>query len=111
MYKECRALAIAAATFGHDWRGLRVQFDTDCEAVAKAFARDGSRSVFLMDLIRATHLIAARDGFAFRVRHVPGVRNVWADMLSRGQVEDFLRACPHAASSPTIPQHIPTLEL
>jgi hypothetical protein len=107
-YLECRALAIAAATFGSAWAGLRVQLDTDCRAVADAFAHQRSVSAEMMDLIRAVHLIAARAGFAFRVCHVPGAQNARADALSRAQVALFRQLCPDADCSPTTPLPVPT---
>jgi hypothetical protein len=107
-YLELLALVMAAATWGGNWNGKRILFHNDCEPVVAAVNKGSSKSPLLMGLIRSLHFIAAQHQFEFRLQHIPGVRNVNADLLSRGQVDVFLNSNPNVDRLPTLPLPLPT---
>ncbi len=102
-YLELLALVMAAATWGGDWKGMRIIFYNDCEPVVAAVNKGTSKSPLLMGLIRSLHFVAARHQFECKLVHIAGVTNVNADLLSRAQIGAFLRSNPTADRFPTPP--------
>jgi len=99
-FLEMRALALAAATWGHLWRCKKITFRCDCMPVVQAFEQARSRSTVQMHQIRSLHQMAAKHGFDFRVAHIAGVTNTVADVLSRvGDCQEFRALCPYPACS------------
>jgi hypothetical protein len=89
-WMELRALTLAASTWGHHWSGKQILFHTDCEPIVAAVNQMSSRSVLVMDLIRTMAGVAAHHSFDYRLIHITGQSNTLADMLSRGQVKQFV---------------------
>jgi len=58
-------------------------------------------------MIRTILFLAASHQFAIRLRHIDGVANVYADMLSRGQIQAFRSSQSTFDRSPTAPQPLP----
>lgn len=100
-YLELMAVVLAAITWGHQWRGMKVLFHCDCQPVVQALKKMTSPSPDMMHLIRQLSMTAAIHGYNFRVDHIPGVLNVAADALSRYDSLMFQAACPLANSRPT----------
>jgi hypothetical protein len=91
-FLELRALVLAAATWGHTWTGKRITFRSDCESAVNAVNNLTSTIDEMQHQIRHLTMLACRHGFEFRCRHVPGVANVIADVLSRGGGYQEIRA-------------------
>ena len=106
-FLELYALASAAATWGHRWRGRRVDFHCDSKTVVEAAQLRHTASPALSQLFRCLYLSAARNQFSVRVTHVPGLSNRLADALSRLQIDAFRALMPHAARLPTTPSPLP----
>jgi hypothetical protein len=107
-FKELYALALAASTWGRHWKGRKILFHCDSLTIVQAWRRGDSRKPHISGLIRTLLFIAASHDFNLNVMHIAGVDNVAADLLSRGQVQDFL-SCPGLHDpSPTIPSTLPT---
>jgi hypothetical protein len=102
-FKELYALANAAATWGPQWKGRKILFHCDCQPNVDAWRRGDSSKPAISNLIRTLLFIAATHEFNMNIIHIPGVKNVYADMLSRGQVQRFLDSHPQHDPSPTIP--------
>ena len=98
---ELIPIVLAAEIWGHRWSGLAVEFLTDNEAVAFSASSLLPQDKHLAALIRRMATIAITNHFAFKVSHIPGSTNTLADMLSRGQIEQFKRARPDAAALQT----------
>lgn len=96
-FLEMRALVMAAATWGHLWRGKKITFRCDCQPVVQAMEKKGSVTPTQMHQLRSLHQIAAKNGFDFRVQHIVGETNTIADELSRnGASVQFRALCPRA---------------
>jgi hypothetical protein len=99
--------AIALATWGHLCRGRRITIQSDSNVAVQTFQGKSARHPALLDLIRTILFIAASSQFALRLRHIDGKANVFADMLSRGQVQDFQKCQSSFDRLPTPPQPLP----
>ena len=108
-WKELYALTIAAATWGSQWKGKKILFHTDCQPNVDAWRRGDSTQPQIAQLMRTLLFIAATHDFNLNLTHIPGVDNVCADLLSRGQVHRFLESPGVHDPSPTIPLPLPTL--
>ena len=107
-FKELYALAITAATFGQRWRGRKILFNCDCQSMVDAWRRGDSTQPHISQLIRTLLFIAATNDFNMNIVHIPGVENVGADLLSRGQIRLFLDSPGPHDPLPTIPLPLPT---
>ncbi len=94
-YLELKALVIAAATWGHRWKGKRVHFECDCQPVVQAICNGWSAATPTARLLRTLVYVSCMHGFEFRCTHIAGVNNVLADALSRdGGVDRYKASHP-----------------
>lgn len=100
-YRELFAIVAAAVTWGHNWKGKRIVFLTDNQAITHIWASGTSPSPTLMSLVRPLFLTAAKQGFSVAFKHIMGIRNPIADALSRFQMDKFFRLLPDADLTPT----------
>ena len=107
-FKELHALARAASTWASEWRGRKILFNCDCQPVVDAWRRGDSKKPHISQLIRTLLYIAASNDFNLNLTHIAGVKNVGADLLSRGQVLLFLQSPGLHDPSPTTPLPLPT---
>ena len=87
--KELIPVIIAAALFGHRWRGRLIQLSVDNMSVVHILNSTYSRDPHLMHLIRILVFLAAHFDFWFRAQHIEGKYNNLADALSRNNVSTF----------------------
>jgi hypothetical protein len=106
-FKELYALTKAAATWGTNWQGRKILFHCDCQPIVDAWRKGDSRKPQISHLIRTLLFLAATHNFNMNIIHIPGVDNVFADLLSRGQVQRFLESTEQHDRSPTIPLPLP----
>ena len=106
-FKELYALTRAAATWGAMWRGRKILFRSDCEPIVSAWRKGDSKSPPISLLLRTLLFLAASHDFNMNILHIPGVDNVGADLLSRGQVQRFLELPGQHDPSPTTPLPLP----
>lgn len=108
-YLELYALVLAAATWGHLWKGKRITFLCDCKPIVDTLQHSTTRNQHLMALVRCLHYIAYRHSFTFRCTHLSSRANSLADALSRVQVpadvQRFISSNPALDRSPTL--HLP----
>ena len=70
--KELIPIMIAAAVFGHYWRGKIIKFQVDNLGVVQIVNATYCRDVHLMYLIRTLVFLAAHFKFWFRAEHIVG---------------------------------------
>lgn len=107
-WKELHVIVRAAATWGGNWRGMHVRLRSDCQPVVDAWQKGDSRCEAQASLLRTLLYLTATHDFTLTILHIPGVDNVHADLLSRGQIAAFLALPGKRSPSPTIPSAIPT---
>ena len=94
--KEMLPIVIAAAVWGHEWRGHIVTCHCDNQAVVAVLASRTSRLQHLMHLLRTLYFFEAFHGFQLQCIHIPGLKNDIADDLSRNNLSSFLLKVPAA---------------
>ena len=110
--KELFPIVLAAALWGPRWRGQRVLFRTDNQAVVSALASYSAKDPPLVHLLRSLFFIEAHFDIEHSVVHVPGESNGAADALSRDKMVSFFSLLPQASPHPTsIPQPLGDLLL
>ena len=93
--------------WGSDLKNKRIVIHTDNEALVAILNSSTSRDSEVMVLLR--YLIIACMKFNIQIKsvHISGKRNILCDLLSRFQVDQFLKLAPWVANAPTrIPEQI-----
>ena len=110
-FLELLALVLAAATWGHLWRGKRIRFVTDCLPVRDNVRRRESPVARNMELLRHLATLAASHQFDFDCEWIAGATNVSADLLSRqDSLQEFLTTFPEADRVGTRAPSLPPFE-
>ena len=93
--KELLPVVLAAALWGAGRSGAPVLLRSDNTTVVSAVATGSSRDSPVMPLLRTLQFYAAHFGFSWRARHLPGISNTLADLISRnGSREQVLTMAP-----------------
>ncbi len=99
--KELLPIVLAAALWGHSWRGTTVCCKCDNAAVVAIVNSGRSKVDRVMHLMRCLSFLLARWNMSFVCEHIPGVDNGAADALSRDSLSLFQELVPEAARDPT----------
>ena len=99
-WKELYAIAKALATFSVNNRGMRIVIHSDCEPVIQAWQRGDSRKTEMANIIRTMLFICATNDIDMQIEFIAGVDNVFADLLSRGQINRFMELRQQQDRSP-----------
>ena len=81
--KELFAVVTHCATFGPRLAGANILLFCDNSASVDAINFMKAPSRVLMSLVRELFFLCAQFSFQIRAQHIPGVKNVLADALSR----------------------------
>ena len=102
---------VVACTIWHPlFKGKRLQFWCDNESVVSIINSGHPKAPLIMELVRKLVLLSMEHNFLVRARHVPGLSNEIADVLSRFQMQRFWALAPDADQFPcTIPPSLMTL--
>ena len=76
-------------------------FVTDNSALVEVINRQTSKHKLIMLLVRDLVLTSLKYNILFRARHIAGIHNSRADLLSRLQVKQFKQIFPEADEMPT----------
>jgi hypothetical protein len=82
-------IILSVLLWGDRMSSQRVTFSTDNAALVDIINKATSRDSTVMIFVRQLVLACLNFNILFRARHVPGVKNVFADSLSRLQVTKF----------------------
>ena len=102
--KELFAIAVAANTFGGQWRGKSIIFYCDNKTSVDVFYAERAHSKGLNAVLRSLHYVAAIFEFQLTVKHIPGKLNWKADALSRQRVDLYRKLDPCCDSTMTTPR-------
>jgi len=94
--KELFPIVLALEVWGQQLQNCSITFHTDNEAVAFIINKQSSSEKLIMRLVRKFVLITLKYNILFRALHIAGVNNRLADLLSRQQVETYLKETPWA---------------
>ena len=99
--KELLPVIVAIALWGHRWRGKAVKCWCDNAATVAIVNSGKSKMESAMHLIRSLFFVVARFNIIVRAEHIPGVKNVAADALSRNNSTLFRTQVPSAQDAPS----------
>ena len=104
---ELFAVYAAVIVWGDSFRHRHILIYSDNAAIVQVWETGSSRDKSIMKLVRSLFFHCVDFNISLSVRHLPGSRNLYADLLSRLQVPRFLAQCPDAHDQPSIiPQSI-----
>ena len=106
---EFYPIVLSVLLFGDAMRNQRITFFTDNAALVDIINKATSRDATVMVFVRRLVLACLNFNILFRARHVPGVKNVLADSLSRFQVSRFRQLAPVGGQSTPTAISIPLL--
>ncbi|XP_043207958.1 uncharacterized protein LOC122388832 isoform X1 [Amphibalanus amphitrite] len=98
---ELVAVVVAMHVWASDLTRRCVIVRSDNSGVVAAINSQSSRSPAAMRWLRHLFLITMRYNILVRANHVPGIRNVAPDALSRGLTQVFREVRPSADAEPT----------
>lgn len=99
--KELFPITVALELWGQTLRNRSVLFFSDNAAVVAIINKQTSKEKHMMILVRRLVLAALRFNIHFRAKHIPGKLNVFADYLSRLQVDSFRHEASNMDRNPT----------
>lgn len=100
-FRELYPIVVASLLWGHLWNKKRIMFHCDNEAVVNIVNKGRSKVLDIMKLMRTLTWLSVKQNFTIQCQHIPGVKNVIADSLSRFDFQTFQKAAPAAETVPT----------
>ena len=85
----CMPNVLAVVLWGPHWAGKHVLFHTDNLAMVQVVQALNAADPLLCSLLRCLYFYSAHYQFTFTAEHIPGVKNVAADALSRNNLPLF----------------------
>ena len=95
-FYELYAIAQAALQWGSEWSGHRVLFVGDCHGLILALNKGYLHRPHMAALLRVLAAYAVRHQWEWKCEWVAGESNIYADALSRGEVQAFRGLLPSA---------------
>lgn len=102
MTLEFYTIILALEMWGSLWRNHSILFFTDNEALVAVINKQTSQDNHVMKMVRCMVLKCLQNSILFKAKHIPGKKNVFADYLSRLQVEQFRQLAPWAQVDPCL---------
>lgn len=97
---EFYPILLALQVWGPLFKNHSILFFTDNEALVPIINKQTSKDTTLLLMVRWLVLKCLRLNINFRAKHIPGVKNVLADSLSRLQMTKFRVLAPTAQRDP-----------
>ena len=92
--KELLPIVLAAVIWGPQWAGRHVLFHIKNLAVVQVVRNLNATDPLLCNFLRCLYFYSAHYQFMFTAAHIPGVKNVAADALSRSNLHLFYSSFP-----------------
>lgn len=97
---ELYPILLALALWYSDLKNSCVLFMCDNEAVVHIINSQTAKDKTVMKLVRPLVLLCMKHNILFRAKHVPGVDNVLADLISRQKLQEARSIAPHLCKEP-----------
>ena len=101
-FMELYPIVVAAYIFGKEWRAKKIMFVCDNQSVVSILCKGRSKCPHIMKLMRTLTWLALVNNFYFSSIYIESRKNIYADLLSRLQVEKFKRLRPDADQQATL---------
>ncbi|VDI10949.1 Hypothetical predicted protein [Mytilus galloprovincialis] len=105
MTLEFYPIILAIELWGTLWRNHSILLFTDNEALVSVINKQSTSDGPAMQMVRYMVFRCLQFNILFKAKHIPGKKNIFADCLSRLQVEQFLRISPAAQPKPCLVPH------
>lgn len=99
---ELFPIVVALRVWNTLLKNRNVLFYTDNAALVYIINQQTSKNRGVMVLIRDLVLTSLKYNIIFQAKHIPGINNTRADLISRFQVSQFKQITPEAEETPTI---------
>jgi hypothetical protein len=99
--REFLPIVIALEMWGSSLQNSTVVLHSDNLTVVQIINKNTSKDSNLMQLMRRLMILSLTYNIHFHAKHIQGVANISADLLSRLQVSDFRTRFPHMDSIQT----------
>ena len=97
---------VLIATFGHLLRNSSIRYQCDNEAVVAIINAQSSKCPRIMQIVRPLTLLLIRHNIYLTALHIPGLKNILPDRISRFQVtKELLRSYGMKEQPTPIPLH------
>ena len=93
-YLELLSIAIAVETWAEDLKECCVELVTDSESCIPVLEKMSSRHPAMSDLVRSIAMLQCVFGFRLLPIHIRSEDNVYADLLSRDSIQEFINIAP-----------------
>ena len=110
-FLELYPIVLAVETWASAFSNRCILFFTDNEAVVSVVNRQSPKDQMIMVLVRRLVLICLKFNIVFQAKHIPGVSNTLADLLSRLKLDRFKELTGDAMDTLPTPVSDPPSEL
>ena len=93
-------IVVASYLFSQEWKGKKIMFVCDNQAVVSILRKGRSKCGYIMRLMRTLTWLSLVNNFYFSSMYIESKKNIAADLLSRFQIDKFKELCPDADSEP-----------
>ena len=98
---ELFGVFVAVKIWGPLLRNRQIVVYTDNESIVSIWESGSSRDEAIMFFVRSLFFLSVEFNISLILKHVPGHKNIFADLLSRLQVRRFLALCQDAFPHPS----------
>ena len=86
-------------------QGRQIVVYTENESIVSISNSGSSRDNIIMSLVCSLFFLSVEFNNNIILKHVPGRKNIFSDLLSLLQVRRFLALCPEASRHPSVIPH------
>ena len=104
--REMYPIILAVELWAAEIQNKHIQFHCDNIAIVYAINKQTAKDPNLMKLVRRQVVQALIFNMRFEAVHIPGLKNVLADKLSRFQITEFRNLAPHMDKAQTDIAHL-----
>ena len=95
-------IILAMGTWKSEFAGKKINIHSDNSALVTVLNSRTAADSVLLALLRIFVILCVNDDIEVIATHVPGKENVGPDLLSRGQMDRFLRTFPRMEKLPSL---------
>ena len=99
-FRELYPIVVASYLFAQEWKGKKIMFVCDNQAVVSILRKGRSKCGYIMRLMRTLTWLSLVNNFYFSSMYIESKKNIAADLLSRFQIDKFKELCSDADSEP-----------
>ena len=99
---ELIPVVVAAALWGHNWRGKVVEYVSDNATVVAVLNSGYAKDKSLMHLLRGLFFKATSLNFGYCATHIPGRLNIAANAISRNNLTLLSEVRPSINPAPSV---------